>query len=721
MTYDDFEAGWGSYTDGGGDCRRYTGSTYAHQGACAIDIQDNNGVSSSFYYTNGVDVDTPAYTQIKIDFWFYPRSMESGEDFWVQYYDGTDWHTVASYASGTDFSDGQFYHELVYVDETSYTFPMGMKVRFMCDASGVEYYFDCTAGGGNDSSWQDSTTYEDTGLSPSTQYTYRVKARDKSSNQNETGYSTTKSATTDAVSGEPNLVSWWKLDESSGTNADDSSGNNHDGTLSGGSWAPTGGKFDGAVDLGDANSDHVEVPTTGMSASAGTVSVWGRIEGTQLGERYFFGHTSGSGPSGWVDRMQIYMDNDDNQLDLGLGDSHTTAINIQTLSANTWYHIALTWDGGDYVVYVDGIEKASGTYTGLSTLNSIADIGNNGNTTYRVSAFQGKLDDVRVYDGALSKYDIADLAGITIASSPSPADNATGVSTTADLSWSAGYYAASTNGHDVYFGTDYNSVADANHSSAEFKGTQSSTTYDPGTMSSSTTYYWAIDEVNDSNVWPGDVWGFTTESAAADVELVGSWVAGTSHTAENGNDRVLVLTAHAEDDDSAMSITTVTYGGKSMTKVIEQNTAASGYHAYVGAFILNEADVNDASGSSFVVTWQSNPSRTPNYGSAFFANVKQSDLTEAEAGNYNTSNDTVSTIALGTNDGDMVIVAAACGNEGSYAVNNGFTKGVELTITSADGVTGHKAASGSNETPSVTFTSGANRQAILGFVLNKTD
>jgi hypothetical protein len=76
---------------------------------------------------------------------------------------------------------------------------------------------------------------------------------------------------------------------------------------------------------------------------------------------------------------------------------------------------------------------------------------------------------------------------------------------------------------------------------------------------------------------------------------------------------------------------------------------------------------------------------------------------------------------LGTNDGDMVIVAATCGNEGSYAVNNGFTKGVELTITSADGVTGHKAASGSNETPSVTFTSDANRQAILGLVLNKTD
>jgi hypothetical protein len=64
------------------------------------------------------------------------------------------------------------------------------------DVSGVEYYFECTAGGGNDSGWQDSTIYEDSGLSPSTSYTYRVKASDKSSNQNETAWSTEESGTT---------------------------------------------------------------------------------------------------------------------------------------------------------------------------------------------------------------------------------------------------------------------------------------------------------------------------------------------------------------------------------------------------------------------------------------------------------------------------------------------------------------------------------------------
>jgi hypothetical protein len=64
------------------------------------------------------------------------------------------------------------------------------------DPSGVQYYFTCTAGGGNDSGWQASPTYEDTGLSPDTTYTYTVKARDLSPNQNETAPSTAESATT---------------------------------------------------------------------------------------------------------------------------------------------------------------------------------------------------------------------------------------------------------------------------------------------------------------------------------------------------------------------------------------------------------------------------------------------------------------------------------------------------------------------------------------------
>jgi alkaline phosphatase len=73
---------------------------------------------------------------------------------------------------------------------------IAMVATTASDVSGVEYYFTCTAGGGHDSGWQNSPTYEDMGLTPETSYTYTVKARDKSANQNETAVSTAESATT---------------------------------------------------------------------------------------------------------------------------------------------------------------------------------------------------------------------------------------------------------------------------------------------------------------------------------------------------------------------------------------------------------------------------------------------------------------------------------------------------------------------------------------------
>ena len=66
------------------------------------------------------------------------------------------------------------------------------------DPNDVQYYFANTtvADGSHDSGWQDRPTWTDTGLSPKTTYTYRVKARDKSVNANETGWSPPLSAAT---------------------------------------------------------------------------------------------------------------------------------------------------------------------------------------------------------------------------------------------------------------------------------------------------------------------------------------------------------------------------------------------------------------------------------------------------------------------------------------------------------------------------------------------
>jgi hypothetical protein len=94
-----------------------------------------------------------------------------------------------------------------------------------------------------------------------------------------------------------------------------------------------------------------------------------------------------------------------------------------------------------------------------------------------------------------------------------PADKAVGIPQTATLTWGAGEKAAK---HNVYFGTDANAVANATPAdTAIYQGQQAKdkTTFAPGTLDWSKTYYWRIDEVNDASPdspWKGGVWSFTT-------------------------------------------------------------------------------------------------------------------------------------------------------------------------------------------------------------------
>jgi hypothetical protein len=201
------------------------------------------------------------------------------------------------------------------------------------------------------------------------------------------------------------LVGWWKFDESSGSVAGDSSGNSNDGTLQGDvAWKPDAGKFDGAVKF-DGVSSYVEIPTAGMSASMGTVSLWIKLSPQQNEpeHRYIFGHTT---TPYYSNRIQLYMNEGLPKLDLGLCDSHNVNADMATLKIDTWYQITLTWNEGNYVVYLNGKELAAGSYNNLEGLGSFADIGNNGRLDSRNQSFNGLIDDVRIYDYALSKNEI---------------------------------------------------------------------------------------------------------------------------------------------------------------------------------------------------------------------------------------------------------------------------------------------------------------------------
>jgi len=204
-------------------------------------------------------------------------------------------------------------------------------------------------------------------------------------------------------------------------------------------------------------------------------------------------------------------------------------------------------------------------------------------------------------------------------------------------------------------------------------------------------------------------------SSVGTVAILGSWTTGTTHAKETaGTNRALVFVAHAKSSSSSSSLTGVTYGGRTMTKIIDKLTGSSSSRAYVAAFILNDAGINAATSTTFTPTWTSQPSSIT-YSSVFLQNANQTALVGATASAGATSSTTVSTSALTNSVGDRVIEAAASSSTGTYSVTTGWTKDLDLSVTGYDGMGGDKPATGASETPSITQASG--NHSLIGFVV----
>jgi hypothetical protein len=136
--------------------------------------------------------------------------------FWFVSNGGTGWPAVSILEGGNlsivgeEYKDAAWYWEdlrpprpdpvtWVAAPVATGMTSIAMTATTAFDGNGVEYYFTCTSGGGNDSGWQSSPSYEDTGLQPDTAYAYTVTARDLGPNQNETVASAAAFASTEAL------------------------------------------------------------------------------------------------------------------------------------------------------------------------------------------------------------------------------------------------------------------------------------------------------------------------------------------------------------------------------------------------------------------------------------------------------------------------------------------------------------------------------------------
>ncbi|HUU15712.1 MAG TPA: LamG domain-containing protein [Sedimentisphaerales bacterium] len=233
--------------------------------------------------------------------------------------------------------------------------------------------------------------------------------------------------------GADGLIAHWPLDEGAGNTAADIVGG-HDGTLKGGvAWAGEGSPVNGDALSFDGHSDganHTTDPGTINWVSVDpfdvvgpgiTLAAWIRPEGFDVGDARIITKqkTWSSSDIWWM--LSTYTDGTALRMRLktddGGADNGTTTMFSDTgyLEAGVWSHVAATYDGSKMRLYHNAVEIMSMDKTGTIQADPTAAvaIGNSplGDPGGLRAPFNGLIDDVQIYDRALSEGEVLYLAG----------------------------------------------------------------------------------------------------------------------------------------------------------------------------------------------------------------------------------------------------------------------------------------------------------------------
>jgi chitodextrinase len=259
------------------------------------------------------------------------------------------------------------------------------------------------------------TTYSDTGLSATTTYRYWVRATDAAGNLSPWSSIVTVTTLTPDTSG---LVAAYGFDEGTGTAIRDASGQNNNGVASGTTW--TTGKFGNALVFNGASAQVTiqDAPSLRLT-TAMTLEAW------------VFPTTA---PAGWkaiidknVDGYYL-MASTDNGDRPGVGgtwtDGNKNVFGPSALPVNAWTHLATTFDGTAVRLYVNGVQVASQAQTApLAPAIATLQIGGD---AYVGENFAGLIDEVRIYNRALSPAEIqVDMLTSVAAAAPPPQSDTT--------------------------------------------------------------------------------------------------------------------------------------------------------------------------------------------------------------------------------------------------------------------------------------------------------
>ena len=192
---------------------------------------------------------------------------------------------------------------------------------------------------------------------------------------------------------DPTLVAHWPLDETEGMLVVDCAGGSDGYAVGNPVWLPDGGMVDGALEF-DGIDDFISAPAV-LNPADGPFSALVWVKGGGPGQAII----SETGGTVW---LSLDLPGGHLMTELTSGGRGATFLLSQTaINDGNWHRIGLVWDGLRRILYVDGAAVAEDTQDNLQSQRNGLYIGC-GNPMQPGTSFSGLIDDVRIYNRAVS-------------------------------------------------------------------------------------------------------------------------------------------------------------------------------------------------------------------------------------------------------------------------------------------------------------------------------
>ncbi|MFD1887062.1 LamG-like jellyroll fold domain-containing protein [Paenibacillus wenxiniae] len=201
------------------------------------------------------------------------------------------------------------------------------------------------------------------------------------------------------------LLGQYTFNESNGTTVTDSTYNHYDGTLIGGVTRDVYGKSGAGITL-DGVNDYVQLPGTITDAEDYTFASWVKWDGGAAWQRIL---DFGNGMNGFM--FLTPFQGTGVQFTMHSNNTDQNIITSSALPSGQWVHVAVTLSGNTGKLYINGKLAGSNDRMSFNPHDLMTREAYLGKSRFAADPyFKGSLDEVNIYNRALSEQEIGELA-----------------------------------------------------------------------------------------------------------------------------------------------------------------------------------------------------------------------------------------------------------------------------------------------------------------------